>query len=351
MADKLIRQMLGTKLRRWSPLRDPEENIDELVRWRKVLPNFYDALLWECWLPSVRRDIIRWEPRESGHILEFVAMWKTEVTTNIWDNILNQLILPKLEEAVNYWDPTRDSTMINEWLLPWLPILGKNRMYEMLTRIRQQLRGCLKAWEANDHSAKTVLAPWKNIWSPAEWDQFMIQNIVPKLEVAMRGITINVSTCNTKEVDWVQDWIGLVPFKSILRIFDEVFYRKWSVALKAWLSSPTCNLSDVAGWYRAWYTALHVDIKSSGTVRDHLSQCLQLMKQTCDERSRRLPQSAPPKIPPPPSPPSMVISDDEIDTGIVFYLFWTVKDSGAGVHGPKFSVHGSRLWRSVIKHR
>jgi len=315
MADKLVRQMLGSKLRRWSPLRNPDDNIDELVRWRKVLPSFYDALLWECWLPSVRRDIIRWDPHDSGHILEFVAKWKTEVTTNIWDNILNQLILPKLEDAVNYWDPTRDQTMINEWLLPWLPILGKNRMYEMLTTIRQQLRGCLKAWEASDHSAKTVLAPWKDIWSPAEWDQFMIHNIVPKLEVAMRGITINISTCNTKEVDWVQDWIGLVPFKSILRIFDEVFYRKWSVALKAWLSSPTCNLSDVAGWYRAWYTALHIDIKSSGTVRDHLSQCLQLMKQTCDERSRRLPQSAPPKIPPPPSPPSMVISDDEMDTG------------------------------------
>ena len=105
MADKLIRSMLSQKLRKWSPLLHPEDNVKELVRWRKVLPNFYDALLWECWLPPVRRDIMRWDCHESGHILEFVSQWKSEVTTNIWDNILNQLIHPKLEQAVNYWDP------------------------------------------------------------------------------------------------------------------------------------------------------------------------------------------------------------------------------------------------------
>ena len=36
---------------------------------------------------------------------------------------------------------------------------------------------------------------------------------------------------------------------------------------------------------------------------------------------------------------------------IITFIYVLLLISRAGIHGPNFSVRGSRLWRSVIKHR
>ena len=186
----------------------------------------------------MRRDITRWEPRSASHIIEFVSLWRSEIPPTVWSNVEDQLILPKLIAAVNNWDPINEKILISDWLLPWHSILGSSKMYDMIAQIRHRFRHCLRRWEASDASAKVILWPWRDVWSEAEWNQFMIQNIVPKLESAMASITVNIATIDDKKIRYVQDWVGLVPSQVILRLFDEIFFRKWSVALKAWLQSP-----------------------------------------------------------------------------------------------------------------
>ena len=195
----------------------------------------------------VRDDILRrWEPRQQSHIIEFVSLWRGELPSSIWTNVEDQLILPKLTQAVTEWDPINERILISEWLLPWHNILGKTKMYDMVTQIRQRFRQCLRRWETSDNSAKVILTPWKNVWSEVEWNQFMLQNIVPKLEATMSNIVINISTVDTTSIGHIQDWIGLIPSQAMLKIFDEIFYRKWSAAIQAWLKSP--NVSAVFGY-------------------------------------------------------------------------------------------------------
>ena len=195
----------------------------------------------------VRDDILRrWEPRQQSHIIEFVSLWRGELPSSIWTNVEDQLILPKLTQAVSEWDPINERILISEWLLPWHNILGKTKMYDMVTQIRQRFRQCLRRWETSDNSAKVILTPWKNVWSEVEWNQFMLQNIVPKLEATMSNIVINISTVDTTSIGHIQDWIGLIPSQAMLKIFDEIFYRKWSAAIQAWLKSP--NVSAVFGY-------------------------------------------------------------------------------------------------------
>ena len=112
-------------------------------------------------------------------------------------------------------------------------------LIQMITHIRFNLKQCLRQWEASDKSALSVLRPWRSVWSPAEWDQFMLQNIYPKLEKHLRGLLITVETVKADEIDHVQLWHEMLPMTALLKLFDEAFFPKWLIVLKAWLSSTT----------------------------------------------------------------------------------------------------------------
>ena len=43
----------------------------------------------------------------------------------MWNNVLDQLVLPKLQNDVELWDPLTDSVPLHSWLHPWLPFLGQ----------------------------------------------------------------------------------------------------------------------------------------------------------------------------------------------------------------------------------
>ena len=128
MSCEVVCPLLVKRLSTWKPLLDPALVLEEMVTWRNLLPNYFNVLLWQCWLPPVRTALVQWEPREHDKILEFVATWRSEVTQNIWDNLVNQMIIPKVSSAVNNWDPYNETVRIDTWLLPWLPIVGKPKM-------------------------------------------------------------------------------------------------------------------------------------------------------------------------------------------------------------------------------
>ena len=131
MTENTVCPLLIRHLSSWNPLTDPTSCLKDVVRWRDLLPRFYQTILWHCWLPQVRAAIVRWEPRQPEKILEFVATWRSEVTTMIWENVMSQLIIPKVSNAVNSWDPYNETVRIDTWLLPWLPIIGKTNMNQV----------------------------------------------------------------------------------------------------------------------------------------------------------------------------------------------------------------------------
>jgi len=58
-------------------------------------------------------------------MLRIVETWKSILPVWIFQNILEQMILPKINEGVELWDPLSDNIPIHAWIHPWLPTLGK----------------------------------------------------------------------------------------------------------------------------------------------------------------------------------------------------------------------------------
>lgn len=51
-------------------------------------------------MPYVRNIVARWQPRNCGSMVDFLDGWVNVVPVWILDNILDQLIFPKLQKEV-----------------------------------------------------------------------------------------------------------------------------------------------------------------------------------------------------------------------------------------------------------
>ena len=81
----------------------------------------------------------------------------------MWNNVLDQLVLPKLQNGVELWDPLTDGVPLHSWLHPWLPYLGQ-QLEIVYPTIRNKLASALTAWHPSDLSAKNILLPWKDVF-------------------------------------------------------------------------------------------------------------------------------------------------------------------------------------------
>lgn len=112
------------------------------------------ALVWLC------RGL--WELRALGHTVH-----------------LNCCFVPRLLQVEN-WNPLTDTVPIHSWVHPWLPLM-QARLEPLYSPIRSKLSSALQKWHPSDSSAKLILQPWKDVFTPGSWEAFMVKNIVPKL--------------------------------------------------------------------------------------------------------------------------------------------------------------------------
>ena len=81
----------------------------------------------------------------------------------IRDNVLDQLILPKLKKAVDEWDgrPSRSGKIrsLAGMVFPWLPLLGE-QAEEVLDGAKRRLRSFLRSWSVKNGLPED-LSRWK----------------------------------------------------------------------------------------------------------------------------------------------------------------------------------------------
>lgn len=88
----------------------------------------YDRLVWEIWMPKLRRCIFSWSPRVCDPLVDLLSVWQTLLPGWVMQNIQDQLVLPKLQSELDNWDPTTDIVPIHKWIHPWLPLMGEYRV-------------------------------------------------------------------------------------------------------------------------------------------------------------------------------------------------------------------------------
>uniref|UniRef100_A0A2K6VEC1 G-patch domain-containing protein n=1 Tax=Onchocerca volvulus TaxID=6282 RepID=A0A2K6VEC1_ONCVO len=258
----------------------------------------FERLLWDGWMPVMRKTALRWNPRDDPQsMLHVVEKWLPLLPLWMRENLLEQIIIPRIAAEVDEWNPLTDHIPIHTWLHPWLDVMG-DRLQPIFSPIRQKLAKALKEWNPTDRSALSMLRPWKGCFASATMSAFLAMNITPKLEKALQEMVYDPTKNHRYDEFYaVLDWIELIGAEGIAAVLVRSFFPKWYETLCIWLESPRVVPQEVVMWYNQWKTRFPVEISSLVIIQEQLKRALIAMKNA--QQGVHLTKEIQPPLPPP----------------------------------------------------
>ncbi|KAI5119134.1 hypothetical protein M0805_005740 [Coniferiporia weirii] len=309
----------------WRPLEEPSAYTSVLRRWRNALKMSladansdmkvdifgartvssrplqadlpmtpYESLLWNVWLPKIRSFINNdWLPTDPSPAVKIFESWSDVLPAFIRDNLLDQLILPKVTSAIVNWRPKQDSVSLQTIVFPWLPHVGL-RMEAFIDDARRRVKSMLRSWVANDGVPKDLL-PWKEVFKGSEWEDMLLKYVVPKLGATLRDdFRVNPRNQDMEPLKRVLEWSSILRPSVLGQLLETEFFPKWLDVLHIWLVQPSANFEEVAQWYQFWKGALDERTQGVAAVERGFTRGLQMINHALE-----LGPDAPTKLPPP----------------------------------------------------
>ncbi|KAM7351847.1 septin interacting protein 1 [Cochliomyia hominivorax] len=325
LAAGIIAPLLKNHLSEWKPLDNPTLYMDLIKKWRSILESQndtqnetrsnifdpYSSLVWAGVIPSFRSCAEFWDPKQHQSMAALLDCWAPLFPTWILDSVLEQLILPRMSTAVKNWDPLTDTVPIHIWILPWNSILGHKMEEFIFPTIREKLGNALQAWMPQDRSARAMLTPWKGAFDDSEMQVFLLQHIIPKLQMVLSEFVINPLQQDLEPWNQVWEWHELIPAIQMAQLLDKYFFPKWMQVLVLWLNQSP-DYSEISRWYSGWKSMFSEEILREPSVKEHLRRALEIMHRATDQISTTLPMNSgnnmganitATPVPPPPQPP------------------------------------------------
>lgn len=307
----------------WDPLTNPTAYLSDLKRWKKAFRlqrrddnhadhalqvdlygsarsvqngkqpekqmTAFETMMWSMWMPRIRSAINNdWSAAQPEPAVELYSNWKASglLPRFISDNILDQLILPKVHKAISDWVPTRasqkaaskNSTSLHHIVFPWLQHAA-SRSDTLIDEAKRRVRGLPKNWRPKDGLPED-LAPWRDVIAPAEWDNLCLQHIVPQLGSHLRErFTINPRQQELAPLQLVLSWRPLLRESMLSQLLEAAFFPKLLDALHTWLIAPSVNYEQVVEWYTWWKREVFANYDDMPVVVRGFSRALDLMNQ------------------------------------------------------------------------
>ncbi|KAG6898976.1 hypothetical protein C0993_002065 [Termitomyces sp. T159_Od127] len=305
----VVRRMVTS----WNPLEDPTAFVSTFRTWRRALrvtteeaspalqvdtygsqstqaPQIsierpmtpFESLLWNVWLPKVRSCINNdWIPEIATPAVKLYEAWCTFLPPFIRDNLLDQLILPKVQKAVNNWNPKKDQVSLQSIIFPWLPHVGL-RMEDLLGDARRKMKSLLRSWTV-DEKVPAELPAWKEVFDAGEWDSMLLKYIVPKLGATLRDdFRVNPRDQKMDPLQHVLQWADIIRSSIFSQILEMEFFPKWLDILHVWLIQPRVSFEEVAQWYSFWKGTFPESVQALPGVGRGFTRGLQLMNKAIE---------------------------------------------------------------------
>eukprot|EP00049_Salpingoeca_infusionum_P007174 m.116434 g.116434 ORF g.116434 m.116434 type:complete len:805 (-) comp13610_c0_seq1:83-2497(-) len=284
---------LQRSMQGWSPLKDPELHLAVFKMWRKVLqtskprheriPNPddmypFEKMVWNAVLPGFRAAFRDWSPtstRGTTAAVKLLKAWETTLPRWVQKSIIAQMILPKLQTAVEDWRPGRDSTPIHLWFHPWVSAIPREAA-TLYPTIRHRLTTGFRSWEPGDKSGCEALRPWVAVFSASEMGSLLGRSVYPKLKRELERLNTNPTKLNLAPLAHAAQWVDTAPTKDLCDMVETTFGPKFLNTTCHWLSLDKVDCAEVAVWYGHVKRALG-DFASFPAIQAYLYRALTLM--------------------------------------------------------------------------
>lgn len=191
---EVVCPILSNLFENWNALDNPKQHLGVLLRWKSILHEdnaMYYVLVLETLVPVFQKAADDWNPRNNQPMATLLDTWAPVLPSKVLDSILDQLVLPKLQQTVEIWDPLTDTMPIHIWILPWNTILSYKMEHHIYPIIRSKLGNALQSWMPYDRSARAMLTPWKYAFEEGAMQAFLTKHIEPKLILSLTELIIN----------------------------------------------------------------------------------------------------------------------------------------------------------------
>lgn len=252
----------------WKPLEQPRLTSRYLCQWKALLPNQdsvapssssatmtpFDALLWTYWMPRVRTCLSTFSARRPASAIDLVEAWRPVLARFMFDNIIDQLIVPRLSRSVAACDAPTSMDALEQIVFPWLAVLGVERLAEVLTQAKQRLRSALKMCSISQGPSRG-LRDWSSLYTTAaEWEALLLSSLVPRLSAYLKR-RLTISAGETQDMTPLVDvlkWSKVVGATVMESVVASDFFAKWLDVLCAWLKSEVHEWVGMDEWYLFW---------------------------------------------------------------------------------------------------
>ena len=103
-----------------------------------------------------------WDATDAAPAVALFEAWLNLIPPFIQDNILDQLILPKVQRAMSDWKPRRSASgSLHSIVFAWLPFVGL-RMEELLGDAKRRVKSLFRSVEISKGVPPELLL-WKSV--------------------------------------------------------------------------------------------------------------------------------------------------------------------------------------------
>eukprot|EP01029_Cantina_marsupialis_P019882 TRINITY_DN4624_c0_g1_i1.p1 TRINITY_DN4624_c0_g1~~TRINITY_DN4624_c0_g1_i1.p1 ORF type:complete len:738 (+),score=225.80 TRINITY_DN4624_c0_g1_i1:174-2387(+) len=244
----------------------------------------FEDILEECVLTRLRAEVFekrRFDPTKPDAMLDLVSDLRLILPERMIDEIIDDMVLPKVNQAMVTWNPT-DRIPIHLWLHCWLPLLQK-KLQSNFWQLSNRMMQALQNWHPSDLSAVSVVTPWQGVFSTSEYMSIIERSVMPKLARALSQIDIS-SPQTANEIDWIVPWIDYVPKLHITCLLEGEFFRQFKKRLANMLAG-SASPAETAKWFKSWRDRFPAVLLTMPQVNDQFKECLKIMSRSMQDTS------------------------------------------------------------------
>ena len=287
-----IHTLFRTTMESWEPLRHPTIIVPYLYRLQHILAirpqsmsteialqdgisywrpqskstTPYETMLHKYWLPRVRSAITNhWDVHNPDPVIDLVKTWEPVLPPFILANVVDQLVIRRLTDAVVAWKPKtahkhRRHTQPQVWLFPWLEYLDEQHTNPrsstgLLADVKRKLKIVFSTWDLSI-GVLPGLDSWGQLFS-SDLSSMLLRHLLPRLASYLsENFSVDPSDQDLTPLEKVLEWKPHFAPNTLVQLFVAEFFPKWHQILYVWLTSEDANFAEISQWYQWWKETL-----------------------------------------------------------------------------------------------
>ncbi|MCJ1459804.1 hypothetical protein MMC28_010183 [Mycoblastus sanguinarius] len=291
-----IYPLFKTAMQRWEPVQQPTSVLDFLQRLQHILgirkesknteislqngitytksqsksTTSYETMIYTLWLPPVRSAITNdWDVYDPDSLIELVKTWQPVLPSFVLANVIDQLVIRRLTDAVAAWKPrsaqkrSRHSEPPHVWLFPWLEYLDEQHTDPkstsgLLSDVKRKFKALLSSWDITN-GVLPGLDEWQSIFQ-SELTAMLVRHLLPRLALHLsENFVIDPSDQDLTPLEDALKWKRFFALSTVAHLLTAELFPKWLQTLHLWLTNDP-NYNEISEWITWWRSQLEANL-------------------------------------------------------------------------------------------